>query len=315
MSDRCSPLPAWVVVSIATALSGCPPGGHLSEEAKKPPPMRLTYRWSAGQSMAPGVSLYDRRLEIDEANGRMTYESFRSPSDGGGEAIGLFTAPLPAGAVDRIATVLAAVLKAPVPDVPSRPGPGSVMELRMRRGEQEATLLFEDVDMGQLERAEPVVDALDGMTVSAMSHPVSALKLTVARDEGPGFQFILMLENVGTEPVRVSDPLSLPSDDPNRRALVRVARVPEGDDWGDNDLQWIPLPLAPPAQPRPAQGDVLVPPGGRKEWRTAPWKPKGARAKYVVTARWSDYTGPDRVGGVYRVRGALASRFLELEAP
>jgi hypothetical protein len=267
---------------------------------------RLDYNLVDGPDLGAGVHERDTRLRVDLGAGVVFVERHQPGSDAGGEAIGNFSASVPAETVARLRSALGTVDLASLPAA-AEGGPGFTgIELRYLAAGKTQRVVYTVRDAELSERLEPITSILDELLVLALAHPLQAIELTVER---AGDGFVLVLKNVGSEAIAVRDPRALPADDAGAEAAgVRVALRPRTEPGvTPPPPEWRFLALAPAPAAAPDAPPLVLAPGAELRCPTLAWKPSEPSTRHLVQAVFSSYRASAIDSRALLVRGRVYS--------
>lgn len=266
-------------------------------------PFTLTVHSFAGPELGSGVNERDSQLTVDGATGIARYEQHRSEASTPGEPIGVFSRSLKPEELEALSSA------AKLPGFQNL-GPGKGGDITATRvvltaawGEQTVKKQVSAQDPDSLSQLEPLLSRIGKLEGELLRHPLAAVRLSVRARES---RFELVVENLGTQPVRLRDPRFLEGT-PNDGAWVRVAAAPPNTTFGM--LEWTQLTLVRPADAK--GGELHLEPGGSFVAPTEPWHPAKAGVATVAQAMLSSYRGLTP-GDLYPVRGAAFSKVLKL---
>ncbi len=273
--------------------------------------LQVEYTTQGGAELGGGLHEVELRLRVDAAENVVTYERYQPSSDEGGEPAGSFRAELPANLAAKLQAELAKVDLSKLPSG-TEGGPGaSHLRIRATQGGRVSEVSLSSRDIPLLSQLEPLVDALDALSLHATEHPLEAVALTLARKPSGG-GFTLVLKNVGSRPVVLPDPRALPAasaERPPHSAGVRVAaypRTPPG--VTAPPLEWSYLPLS---HRSGAAAPVTLAPGQEARFDTEPLS--GGKGRHLAQGIYSSYQAAKSDAGAAPVLGRLLSEALEVE--
>lgn len=275
--------------------------------------LRIEYEWKSGATLGAGLQERQRKLVIDERSNTVTYEQHRSESDSPGEAIGIYTMPLPPTLAGEVMTIVNA-LKPEALRPTTGGGPGvSLMTLRVHDKSNRFEKNVTSQDFELLSRLEPLIDKFQAAQMQILQHPVSVLKASVEMiAESAHVVFELRLENMGAAPLVLANPLRMAHGTPDRQAIMQVAYFPEEQPgFTAPPLEWKTLHLVAPKGAVTAADIVLH---AKQVWsaRTEHWTPAHRNARHLAQGVYSSYNGNAYEKGIYRIRGAVFSDALEV---
>ena len=277
----------------------------------------LRYRSRGGPQLGEGLQERQFELVVDGQNMTATLDYHRSSMDQAGEPIGRFRRPLEPALLERIeAAVRQVQLPALGPSVRGDMG-ASILDFEVQAGEDTVTKQLTSFDFELLKKLEPLMFELTKLLSELLrQHPVAALLASVKHERQRGEEhFILTLQNVGKQPVRLNDPRTLGRTN-DRWAGIRFARRPK-EEPGYTSLPpaWRRLLLAKPPKGEPSPGELTLGAGESISLRTEPWKPKAQEATYLVQGVWVDYQALPERKGPYQIRGAVFSEAITVKTP
>lgn len=318
---------AWQLVVLALTASSCAgckssqgtgKAVHSDSGTKKAAPLQVDYSVQGGPELGSGIHEVEQHLRVDFGEKVVHAERRQPSSDEGGESVGSFRAPLPAALGERLRTELAKVELSKVgPGTVGGPG-ASLIRIRSSEGAQveEASLSSRDIPL--LEGIEPLVEALDDLTQHAVQHPHEALSLNLTQKTAGagGTVFTLVVKNVGTQPVVLPDPRSLPSASPERplhAAGVRLAAYPKTPPGVTAPpLEWAYVGIAERSTTtRPVP--LVLAPGQEASFDAEPWRTPDGQVRHLVQGVLSMYQPAPSDGGAVPVLGRLLSEALVVE--
>lgn len=274
--------------------------------------LRIEYEWKGGASLGADLQERQRKLVVDEQSNTVTYEQHRSESDTPGETIGIYKMPLPPTLTGEIMAIVNA-LKPEALRPTTEGGPGvSLMTLRVYNKSNRFEKNVTSRDFELLSRFEPLIDKFQATQLQILQHPVSVLKASVEMiAESAHVVFELRLENMGTAPLVLANPLRITHGTPDRQAIVQVAYFPEEQPgFTAPPLEWKTLHLVTPKGEATAADIVLH---AKQVWsaRTEHWIPAHRNARHLAQGVFSSYDGNAYEKDIYRIRGAVFSDALE----
>jgi len=273
----------------------------------------LEYSSSGQRLLGENLQKYSSVLRLNSEDRMAFFEKHRSQSDQPGEPIGTFQAKI---ADDFLATILEKIKTTNLDKLPPRTGegPGStIITLKFHQGDHKVEQVFSTSDMGIIETAHDLLDALDAVSAQLSKHPFSALRASLKSEELPPRHFILTLTNIGQKGICFPDPRYIRSDDPDYWAGVQVAELPEEKPGVTSPpLEWTRVPLVMVQGGSPASLVVLEP-GSSFIARTEAWPGWRQGSRFIALGVYSDYMGPDEVDEIYRIRGAAFSDAFEFD--
>lgn len=280
-----------------------------------------------------GIDLRERQstLELRSEDRLATWERHRSDPDEPGAPIGRFEATLEAARFEHVQAIAdsptfreldRAKQTGPLP----RFGPlgTTVFEFTYECRGAVVRKSIANSDLGLLDSLEPLFSELNGIEVELLKHPVAAVRAKVQFVATPlgSDHFVLSIENIGREPVYIGNPHRLDESklqsagQPRLRwAGVRWAVLPpETPGVIEAPLEWSYLSLAMLAASESDPIDVRIEAGKSYVARTGPFHPPAGNTRFIVEGILENYEGSPRVGGVYRIRGAVFSKAKEFGA-
>jgi len=291
----------------------------MSDDAD-PTHYHLTFRSAMDRiGNDPELSAYLNVLRIDGTTGQAIMLLNREGGDLPGRPVGLFEATLKKEQILALGTAIEGVKWAETGSLKGGDITAATLSLDYSRGGRIIQRDFNAMNGQFLNAIRPVMDQITDLMTRLSDHPARAIDVAVV--QGPA-GFRLVVRNVGTGPVVISDPRHPSKDGASTCGWVGAARdVPPPPGSG-------PIPLHPVAFPPlgAAPPLVTIEPGKSIEVDTATWTPSGA-GKYFARGNWKDY-GPvsgdpkaflplipdpaafNRDARPYRIRGAAFSKAL-----
>lgn len=272
----------------------------------------LEYRTEEGPMLGDDLHEYQSVLRIDHNEGVLFRETFRSSSDGAGVPIGVYSMKPPDSFFQDIQDLVDRAKLEKLPP-PSGGGPGvALLTLKYEFQEKYVCKHVPSRDFEALKQLEELLDGLQEVAQALEAHARTVMRMSISHVRGAGDgHFALSFKNIGNEALAMSDPRSLPHSE-NQWSGVRIAEYPEEKPGiTAPPLKWSRLELAPATEQLPEDPHVVIEPGKTFEAPTKQWDadPKGVR--YLIQGVWSDYAGPKKFMGKYRMRGATFSEGLE----
>lgn len=274
----------------------------------------LVYRVNGGPMLGEDLAEFQSILRLDSASCVASHEFHRSSADKPGQPIGTFRTRLDDAVFREVQKLVDAARLDHLPP-PTGGGPGtSLLTLEYRRGHTEIKRTFPSRDFPSLAQCENLLSELEQVGGSLNKYPEAAVRVSVEHARQPGEadgQFLLTVANIGSLPVLLSDDHGSAPDD--CITGVRVAEFPEKVSGVTSPpLKWSHLALASRQEGKAKPDDVLLQPG--QSWRapTVKWTAPHKNVRYLAQGLWCHYRGPERVNGIYRIRGAAFSEGLEI---
>ncbi len=273
-------------------ISGCRQSAIAKEPSTEPKSMAaaessdftLTFHSQMDQ-IGPGMYTYMTVTRVDGASSRALMFLNRHGGDLINRPVGLFATSLSRSDRAALSSSIDGIDWNALPEPTKGDISAASLQLDYSRGSHSVQKAFSASNLELLHALAPVMDQLDRLGGTLLTHPARAISVNVARTN-QGFK--LILKNVGTGPVLVADPRLPTGPGAPSRGSVGVAR--------ENDAAsgFRPLPTITPISLQPPSGppSILLAPGQSVEVETVPWSPP-APGKYMAKATWMDYTGPD----------------------
>lgn len=277
------------------------------------------YTSTGGPYLGPGVQERSWTVTVDSRRAECVLDRHRSDAETPGEPIGLFRFEMTDDDLRALqATIRGAGLGALEPK-PGKGNPGSSLQTIDWWSPENTdpggrtTVSFDSTDRRLSGSIWPLMERVFALLAKGLESPESAVCVEAGLKPGIGGQGLTMrLVNVGTAKACVNDP-RVGVGSPDRFAVVRVAAkpatqkgvTPTAPRWTDVRIP------ASDEKGRPAT--VVLGPGEALDLGSVPWPsalPKGSA--YLMHGAWSDYTGDREMDGVYRVRGAATSKWVEV---
>ena len=275
----------------------------------------LLYESTSGRPMGEGINEWQSKLRLDRNSEIGWFEVIRSSSDGAGEPIGTFEAPLDDAVFQQVQKLVDSSRLDRLPK-PSGGGPGvSLFTLDYTRGDHKIHKSFPSRDFEALKQTEELLAELNKIGALLREHPRSALRVTVAHVPGQadGY-FAVTLVNIGVQRLAIADPRVFGKDEKDRWVGVQIAELPvEKPGTTSPPLQWSRHGAAPSKATVAPPGPIVLEPGGKTAINTVPWKAPKRGVRYIVQGIWCDYMGPSTLDGAYHVRGAAFSESVEID--
>lgn len=318
----------YVVAAMAVAVSCFAIGGGAARGTKgdrmvdtnksvgkTSQPIDFEFRFSSVGGPVLGTDVHERQslLTLDGLSGTAFFEKHRSESDAEQEPIGLFQGALETSwlvGLQRLVDSLGLQNLAPS----SGGGLGaSLLTFTYRSSEQSYSKTITNFDGDQVTTIEPLLIELYKKQVTLHDSAVSAITASVNPSAGGSTShFLLTIRNIGRAPVLIADPRWVDST-ADCWAGVRFAVLPtEVPGVTSPPLHWEHLMIEPSREDRPDNIDLLVPPGSEISFPTRVWRPERHGVSYLVQGVYSSYLGDGSFQGMYRIRGAVFSKAIEV---
>lgn len=273
----------------------------------------LEYKTAEGLTLGDDLQEYQSLLRIDHNEGTLFRETFRAPSDIAGVPIGVFSTSAPDSFFQDIQRLVGRAKLNKLPP-PSGGGPGvGLLNLTYEFQEIHVCKDFPSRDFDALEQLDELLRELGDVARDLEKNATAAMRLSVSHVRGPGDgHFELLLKNIGKRALALTDPRSLAGDE-NEWCGVQIAEYPEETPGITSPpLQWSRLELEPPAQELPDDPHVVIEPGTTFSLPTKGWHPTSTGVRHLIQGVWSNYVGPKKFKGHYRLRGATFSDGIEI---
>lgn len=273
----------------------------------------LEYKTAEGETLGDDLQLYQSLLRIDHNEGTVFRETNRVTSDIAGVPIGVFSKSAPESFFQDVQRL---VDRAKLEKLPPPSGGGPGIALLTLKYELQETYICKHVpsrDFEALEQLDEILNQLGDIARDLEKSATAALSLSVSHVRSPGGdQFELSFKNIGKRALSLTDPRSL-SHSENQWCGVQVAEYPqEKPGITAAPLEWSRLELAPPTEELLEDPHIIIEPGKTFTAVTKRWGPSSQRVRYLIQGVWSDYAGPKKYKGHYRLRGATFSEGLEI---
>jgi hypothetical protein len=248
----------------------------------------LTFR-SDSDRIGPDLYAYMEVMRFDGRSGNAVMFLNRQGGDLR-QPIGLFAMTLTPQQVAALGSSISAIKWNELPEATGGDISAAMLSIDYKHGTRLVQRSFNAQSMAFMKAIGPVITQVGDLGTAMEAHPARALSVSLART---AMGFKLVIRNIGTGPVMISDPRLSGGKGGGTRGTVGVVKVQKRDpNVFAYPAKLQPVALQPP--PKDSTKDsatVVIAAGQAHEVETVDWTPPEP-GEYRAGGAWQDYVGP-----------------------